>query len=279
MTANTDLLTWMRTQCAEYEFDVRGVFRKDSKLAGWPLTADSPEDLELLLASGGHLLPLPKEPAALANIVEVSLVDFLMARLDAEPHAAGARGTERSYPDLEVSGPRFGGEYHAVDVKVAKRADEPAKRNSRFRERTQSRITLYTGNTYFKFPHLTWPGNRRPFGAYVSHLDILAVYTLVDAPERIADLELLVHPSWQIASRERSSTTREYIGAVDGIAELRAGSGVFDTEEQFYKYWRGFPFKVSKHVQSIQGRLLREQGEELARLRAAQQAAHLGPRT
>ena len=66
----------------------------------WPLVADDPEDLTAKLDDGGHLVSLPKESAALANVIEVALVDFLLDRLQAVSGAYGRRGEERSYPDL-----------------------------------------------------------------------------------------------------------------------------------------------------------------------------------
>ena len=68
-------------------------------------------------------------------------MDFLEARAGQLPEAQVRRGGERGYPDLEFSGDAFGGGFHAVDVKAARRAKNGKK--------TQSRITLYTGNTYF----------------------------------------------------------------------------------------------------------------------------------
>lgn len=54
------------------------------------------------------------------------------------------------------------------------------------------------------------------------------IYTLnPESNARVEDLEIIVQEPWRIASRERSSTTREYIGAIDDIAGLRAGAGVF----------------------------------------------------
>jgi hypothetical protein len=109
-----DLLQWLREQASDYVFDVRGVFHAKGDHE-WPLAAADSNELVQALADGGHLLPLPKEPAALANILEVSIVDFLLRRLDDLAGATGARGTERGYPDLEVSGEIFGGGFHAVD--------------------------------------------------------------------------------------------------------------------------------------------------------------------
>ena len=180
------------------------------------------------------------------------------------PEAAIRRGTERGYPDLEISGAAFGGGHHAIDVKAARRA--------RNLTQTQSRITLYTGNTYFRWPDLHWPGTFRPFNEYASHLDLILIYTLNESSNaRVEDLEVIVQEPWRIASRERSSTTREYIGAVTGIAALRAGQGVFETPAAFYDYWRRFPFKVSPQVQNQLQRLLASAQQELAVLRRQQQ--------
>ena len=79
--AAVDLEEWLRQQCADYSFEVQGVFdaRGDHH---WPLVAENADDLIRQLTEGGHILPLPKEPAALANILEVSIVDFLLLALN-----------------------------------------------------------------------------------------------------------------------------------------------------------------------------------------------------
>jgi len=95
-----DLLVWLRQQFQTYAFDVAGVFHR-AGAHDWSLTATDAADLEKKLAAGGHLLPLPKEPAALANVLEVSVVDFLLKAADAVPGVEVRRGTERGYPDVE----------------------------------------------------------------------------------------------------------------------------------------------------------------------------------
>lgn len=245
--------SWLRARCGEYHFDLRGVFRARGSHA-WPVQASGERELEALLASGGHLLALPKEPAALANVLEVSIADFL---LDAAAHLDGAvadRGTERGYPDIEFNGPAFGGGYYAVDIKIARRGMTKAGTP---KTSTQSRITLYTGNTYFRYPTLHWPGTFRPFNDYTSHLDVIGVYTLNEQTDsRVDDLELIVQPAWCIASKRRSSTTREYIGAVQQIADLREAHGEFPTPEAFYRYWRKYPFRIGRVVQQQLDKLL-----------------------
>lgn len=246
-----DLLGWLRERCADFVFLPAGVYVEQGD-HDWPLIATGPEDLTAKLDAAGHLVSLPKESAALANVIEVALVDFLLDRLDEVPGATGRRGEERSYPDLEISGEAFGGTFHAVDVKMARLRKSGSQ--------TQSRCTLYTGNTYFRWPSIRWPGMLRPFDNYVSHLDIIGVYRLdVGYRGRVRDLELIVHEPWRIASKERSSTTREYLGAVTNVAALREGHGEFESEAAFYKYWRAYPFRVPKAVERQLQKALKDQ--------------------
>src|SRR6266700_3727458 len=114
-------LAWLREACEEYKLEPVAIFRKSGDHP-WPLIAADEGELERKLSEGKHFLPLPKEPAALANVLEVSLVDFLMRRIGDGEDVVRVRGKERTYPDIEISGPKFGNAQYAVDVKVARRA-------------------------------------------------------------------------------------------------------------------------------------------------------------
>ncbi len=253
------LKSWLRSQCDDFEFDAAGVFRTGGDHA-WPLHAVDGADLLEQLDSGGHLLPLPGESAALANVLEVAIVDFLLDRLEGLPDASGTRGDERGYPDLEVEGEMFGGGHRAVDVKLA-RVSVPKKGQP---TRTQSRITLFTGNTYFRHPELALGGIRRPFAEYREHLDVIGLYVFdVSMKARVKSIEWLVHEPWRIASKQRSSKTREYIGAVMRLEELRAGRGEFASEAEFYTYWRKYTgFKTTALLERELAKLLRAQDDD-----------------
>jgi hypothetical protein len=247
------LLDWLTDKCAAYRFDVVALFR-DNPDREWPLVARDSSELRAKLGNGEHFLPLPKEPAALANILEVSVVDYIMREADAQPGLDATRGTERGYPDIEFTGAALGDMFYAVDVKVARRHKNGKK--------TQSRITLYTGNTYFRYPQLHWPGTFRPFNDYEKHYDVLCIYDLSDEYSRVSSLELIVQEPWRIGSKQRSSTTREYIGAVDNIDALRSGRGEFASEADFYKYWLRFNFRIGQSVQRQLDKLLAAQAAQ-----------------
>lgn len=232
----------LRVICADYSFEPIAIY----KIAGnhdWPVVAQDEDDLAGQLAVGDHFLPLPKEPAALANIIEVAVVDFLLDKLAGSQYEL-TRGTERGYPDLEM---KVDDKYFAIDVKVARRA---MNKKGVPTGRTDSRITLYTGNTFFMYPTLKWPGTFRPFAEYEGHIDLICLYNLnVATAKRVDDFELLVVEPWKVGSKSRSSTTREYLGAVDSIERLRNEQGEFETAADFYNFWRKHPWKIGKAVQ------------------------------
>lgn len=239
--------SWLRETCETYSFSPVAIFQ-DNDARDWPLVAHDSEQLRSALADGGHFISLPKEPAALANILEVSIVDFIVDASSAVTGLMAIRGTERGYPDIEFTGTALADDFVAVDVKIARLRKSGTS--------TQSAITLYTGNTYFRFPSLHWPGTFRPFQDYALHLDVLGLYRLNESHSRIDTLELVVQEPWKIASRKRSSTTREYLGAVTRVDALRSGKGDFATEAEFYTYWRGYPFKIGTAIERQLKKLL-----------------------
>jgi hypothetical protein len=278
--ASEVLIDWLRATCAAYRHDVEAVYRRTGAHS-WPLVADDETALAAKLHEGGHLLPLPREPAALANVLEVAIVNFIIERISVLPGAVAQRGGERCYPDVEVAGAPFGGGHHAIDVKIAMRRKSAKKakkaanpkaatrrpqppKPARAPKQTQSRITLYTGNTYFAMPELKWPGHFRAFGEYRSHLDVIGLYTLNEMTNsRVDNLELIVQEPWRVASKKRSSTTREYIGAVTNLDQLREGRGEFESEREFYEFWRNYKFDVPRAMkQQLTKALARERGEE-----------------
>lgn len=241
----------LRKTCASYAFEPVAIYKMNGEHA-WPLTASDPEELAAKLAAGDHFLPLPKEPAALANVVEVAVVDFLIDRLAASA-VEMTRGTERGYPDIEL---KVGDSFFAIDVKVARRK---VNRHGMPTGRTDSRITLYTGNTFFLYPTLKWPGTFRPFSDYAGHIDLICLYTLdVDSPSRVTDFELVVAEPWKIGSRQRSSTTREYLGAIDNIERIKNEQGDFASQVEFYAFWRNHQWKIGRAVQKQLQKLLSE---------------------
>lgn len=246
------LLDWLREQVSGWQPSIVGVFREDGDHS-WPISANNAAELRKTLTATGHLLPLPTEPAALANVMEIGLRQHFSSAIRALTDARINEGTERSYPDLEFFGERFGEGFRAVDIKCARRKI----RKDGTATNLNNRIALYTGNTYFLWPQLKFSGILRPFGEYRESLSVVVIYTFEkDLPERISDVEVVVHETWKIGSKSRASATREYIGSVNSIQQIREGVGEFNTQEEFYKYWRSSARKWKKSPEAE--RLLRQ---------------------
>jgi hypothetical protein len=113
-----------------------------ARIPSFPLVAAGEVELQQKLTAAGHFLPLPKEPAALANVIEVAVADFLIRAIKSVPDATIFRGTERGYPDLEIDGLPFGGVQHAVDIKVARRAKSGKQTDSRQHVRRAHAVRL-----------------------------------------------------------------------------------------------------------------------------------------
>ncbi len=225
------LLEWIREQTVGWTPSAVGVFQISGRDERWPVHASGPQELQATLTDRGHLLPLPTEPAALANLLEIELRSHLEAAMLRTDGAEMRVGTQRSFPDLEFSGTAFGDGVWAADIKCARRRKSG--------KALQSRIALYTGNTYFLWPQLKFSGILRPFDDYSELVSIVAIYDFrPDLPERVTNLQVVAHETWRIASRKRASATREYIGSVQDIAQLIEGDGEFETSEEFYRYWR-----------------------------------------
>ncbi len=226
---SSPLLRWLREQIEGWQPSAVGIYREYAE-HDWPLSADSPAELRQRLTDAGHLLPLPTEPAALANVMEIELREHLV---DAARDAEGVNvreGTQRSYPDLEFDGSALGSGYRAVDIKCARRKNPNRLNNS---------IALYTGNTWFLWPQLKFGGILRPFEEYQEHIAVLVLYEFdKNLPERITDVIVVAHETWRLASKRRASATREYIGSVTSVHDIVAGQGAFETPEEFYNYWR-----------------------------------------
>ena len=142
------LLEWIRSVTVGWKPSIVGVFRENADHE-WPLTAQSSAQLREALTNAGHLLPLPSEPAALANVMEIELRRHLCEAAATVANAEIAEGTERSFPDLEFSGDAFGGGHRAVDIKCAR---VKQLKNGTPSTNLNNRIALCTGNTYFLWP-------------------------------------------------------------------------------------------------------------------------------
>lgn len=213
LTTLEGIKAWLRDAVGDYRWNVRGIVLDDNRV-----------------------VPLPKEPALVAKVIEVSVTEHFKRKAYAVPGLDVLDDLSgRGYPDVLLAGRAVANRRVALDVKVARRKPN----RSGTPTRTQSRITLGPFDTYFRRPDEPVPGVGVAYGDMAWHLDLIVLYDWEDADVR--NVEILVVETWRVGSTKRSSTTRNYIGAVDTIADLRAEQGEFDTIDDFYAFWRSQP--------------------------------------
>jgi hypothetical protein len=127
LTTAGGIKAWLHVSVRDYRWSVRGIVLDDNRV-----------------------VPLPKEPAVVAKVIEVTVIEHLKRK------AYGVRGLDvlddlsgRGYPDVLLAGQAVGGRRVAVDVKVARRKARRYGPPSR----TQSRITLGPFDSYFRRPN------------------------------------------------------------------------------------------------------------------------------
>lgn len=213
LTTLDGIKAWLRTAVDDYRWSVRGIQLTDNRV-----------------------IPLPKEPALVAKVIEVTVTEHLKRKAYAVPGLDILDDlTGRGYPDILLAGRAVGNRRVALDVKVARRKP----RRDGHPIRTQSRITLGPFDSYFRRPTEPIPGVGVAYGDMAWHLDLIVLYDWEGAD--VERTEILVVETWRVASSRRSSTTRNYIGAVDAIEDLRMERGEFASIDAFYAFWRSQP--------------------------------------
>jgi len=204
---------WLADAVRDYKWSVRGILLVDDRV-----------------------IPLPKEPALVAKVIEVTVTEHFKRKAYAVPGLDVLDDlTGRGYPDILLAGSAVGTRRVALDVKVARRK----LRRDGHPRRTQSRITLGPFDSYFRRPSDPIPGVGVAYGDMAWHLDLIVLYDWESAD--VENVEILAAETWRVASAKRSSTTRNHIGAVDSIEDLRLERGEFATIEAFCDFWRSQP--------------------------------------
>jgi hypothetical protein len=224
LTTLDGIKAWLRKSVQDYRWNVRGIILDD-----------------------GKVIPLPKEPSVVAKVIELSVIEHFKRKAYAVPGLDVLDDLSgRGYPDVLLAGRAVDNRRVALDVKVARRKPRRVGKPTK----TQSRITLGPFDTYFRRPADPIPGVGVAYGDMAWHLDLIVLYDWEDGEVR--NVEVLVVETWRVGSTKRSSTTRNYIGAVDTIADLRAESGEFATADEFYAFWRAVPLKKAETLEPEQ---------------------------
>ncbi len=168
-----------------------------------------------------------------------------------EPHK------QNHYPDFTLMRNDLDREKIAIDVKTTYRAGS----DSSFK---------YTLGSYTSYIHPASESKNIvfPFSEYRHHWVIGFVYqraqskrgsadavysfeNLQDVPIPFDDVEVFMQEKWRIAGDKAGSGNTANIGSIRGtIQEFADGEGIFDSEDEFLEYWRGYRRTASERQET-----------------------------
>lgn len=154
---------------------------------------------------------------------------------------------QNHYPDFTLMQDAADRTKIAIDVKSTYRA----KPNSRFNF-TMGSYTSYihpeTETKNIVFPHSDYREHwvigfvyQRAEGKRGQADAIYSFETLQDVPIPFDDVEVFMQEKWRVAGDKAGSGNTANIGSIIGtIQDFAAGRGVFESEDEFLAYWRGY---------------------------------------
>jgi len=188
-----------------------------------------------LIDVDGKVYPIPKIPQVITGIFEsiagLKIRDFVKAKYQ----CSVIEGNPREYPDITMFGGKLGDTKMALDIKTTRRIG--LDRVSGF--------TIGSFAGYFLNPDKKMAGCRFPYHDYCEHWIIGFIYTWDEDAESsriVSDIETIVQPKWQIASKSTGTGTTFAISSVRSIKRLREAKGDFSSSEEFEEFWRNRGF-------------------------------------
>jgi len=154
---------------------------------------------------------------------------------------------QNHYPDFTLSRGKDDLKKISLDVKTTYRKEEHEKFSYTLGSYT-SYICPKTESKNIVFPYSHYGQHwiigfvyKRAEGRRDTSGRIYSFGSLNEIPIPFDDVEVFMQEKWRIAGDKAGSGNTANIGSIIGtIEDFREGNGVFSSEEEFLKYWRGY---------------------------------------
>ena len=195
----------------------------------------------------GNVYPLGTDTKVLSTVFELIIRPTVVEVAEKHGYEVEEPEAQNHYPDFTLKPKNGDKKYIALDVKTTYRRGKRAKFG-------------YTLGGYTSFIKKETPTKNivHHFDHYESHYIVGFVYTRV-AEKKAAeaktfkvsslnqivspydDVELFVQEKWRVAGDSAGSGNTTNIGSVSAtLEEFREGKGIFQSEDEFLEYWRGY---------------------------------------
>ena len=164
---------------------------------------------------------------------------------------------QNHYPDFTLMQHHDDLSKIAIDVKSTYHRHAQARFNFTMGSYT-SYIRPETETKNIVFPHSQYREHwvigfvyQRPQGRRGRADSIYSFDTLQDIPLPFDDVEVFMQEKWRVAGDKAGSGNTANIGSIKGtIEDFIAGNGIFESEDEFLAYWRGYRRTASERRQS-----------------------------
>ncbi|MYG38006.1 MAG: restriction endonuclease [Synechococcus sp. SB0676_bin_10] len=193
-----------------------------------------------------RIYPLGSDTKVISTLFEIVARQAVMAYAKSVGLQLVEPTKQNYYPDFTLMRNEKEQEKIAIAVKTTYREEKKSQFNYTLGSYTSYIRTNEKKNIVF------------PYSQYGEHWIIGFVYkrsggkrdmsdriysfeTLNQIPIPFDDVEVFMQEKWRIAGDRAGSGNTANIGSIDGtITEFSAGNGVFNSEEEFLEYWRGY---------------------------------------
>ena len=194
-----------------------------------------------------RVYPLGSDTKVISTLFEIVARQAVVAYAESAGLQVIEPTKQNHYPDFTLMRNEEDREKIALDVKTT------------YRKKGQLRFG-YTLGSYTSYIRPETEGKNIvfPYSQYGQHWIIGFVYkraqekrdtsgriysfnTLEQIPVPFSDVEVFIQEKWRIAGDKAGSGNTTNIGSIrGGITDFIAGNGVFNSEAEFLKYWRGY---------------------------------------
>ena len=195
----------------------------------------------------GRVYPLGSDTKVISTLFEIVTRQAVLKYADSEGYQLKEPDKQNYYPDFTLMRGDEDQQKIAIDVKTTYLE----------KGKTEFAYTLGGYTSYIR-PETESKNIVFPFSQYKQHWIIGFVYnriqekrnatgriysfeTLGDIPVPFENVEVFMQEKWKIAGDKAGSGNTTNIGSIKGtISDFADGKGIFESEDEFLEYWRGY---------------------------------------
>ncbi len=203
----------------------------------------------------GRVYPLGSDTKVISSLFELVTRQAVAKYADSIGLQLKEPEKQNRYPGFTLMNGEDDQNKIAIDVKTTYLENGKTRFNYALGSYT-SYIRPETENKNIVFPYSQYGEHwvigfvyRRLAKKRVASRRVYSVETLSEAPIPFGDVDVFMQEKWRIAGDRAGSGNTANIGSMTGtIQDFTNGNGVFESESEFIKYWRGYKRTAKERI-------------------------------